>query len=100
MHMIPIQVTDEGILIPKIYLKETQNLEIVVADEYILVRSQTVSAPAPVATKPNNGEQVMSRQRRFSFIGSGHTRNPKASVDAEIILEREIDQREGWSLDE
>ncbi|MCW5852879.1 MAG: hypothetical protein KIT87_22600 [Anaerolineae bacterium] len=36
--------------------------------------------------------------RRYSFIGVGQTSDPKASVDAEGILEREADTHQGWSL--
>lgn len=99
MQMIPIQVTEEGVFIPKIYLKETNNLEVVMVDDYVLVRphvsavEKSVPASVPEALSPG-------QTRRFSFIGSGHTRNPKASVEAEEILEREVDQHEGWSIDE
>lgn len=100
MQMIPIQVTEEGVFIPKIYLRETDNLEIIVVDEYILVRPQ-VSAALKHSDKQTTPETVPPKpSRRFSFIGSGQTRNPKASVEAEAILNREVDQREGWSLDE
>lgn len=89
MQMIPIQVTEEGVFIPKIYLKETNNLEVVVVDDYVLVRphvsvvENSVLASVTKALSPG-------RTRRFSFIGSGHTRNPKASVEAEEILQREV----------
>lgn len=99
MQMIPIQVTEEGVFIPKVYLRETNNLEVLVIDDYVLVRphSTVVESKAQASTT-----KVLPPKpaRRFSFIGSGHTRNPKASIEAEEILKREVDQREGWSLDE
>ncbi|MFZ4656377.1 MAG: hypothetical protein ACOYNY_05175 [Caldilineaceae bacterium] len=90
MQMIPIQVTEEGVFIPKVYLRETNNLEVVLIDDYVLVRPHVTviesnaqaSAAEALPTKPT---------RRFSFIGSGHTRNPKASIEAEEILKREIE---------
>ena len=35
--------------------------------------------------------------RRYSFIRAGRTRNPRASVEAEEILEREVDRSDGWT---
>ena len=48
-------------------------------------------------------EQVRSSPRpdstrRYSFIASGRTRNPRASREAEDILGHEVDSREGWTL--
>ena len=100
MKMIPIQVTDEGVFIPKSYLRETDNFELVIEDEYILVRPQT-TALLENRDQLSSSETAPSKPvRRFSFIGIGQTRNPKASVEAEEILQHEVDQREGWSLDE
>ena len=39
----------------------------------------------------------VSKGRRYSFIGAGRTRNPRASVEAEEILERDVDSRDGWT---
>jgi hypothetical protein len=83
-------VTEEGVFIPKVYLRETNNLEVVVVDDYVLVRphgaaiesNTQASTTKALPTKPN---------RRFSFIGIGHTRNPKASAEAGEILQREIE---------
>lgn len=47
--MIPIQVTDEGVLIPKAYFQALDNIEIVKSAEYILIRikkSSMQSRPA------------------------------------------------------
>lgn len=100
MKMIPIQVTDEGVFIPRIYLRETDNFELIIEDEYILVRPQA-TAPLENLDKPTATEPVLPKPaQRFAFIGIGQTRNPKASVEAEEILQHEVDQREGWSLDE
>ena len=88
MNVVPIQVTDEGVLIPRIYLPEAGEVEVVVTNDYILVR--------PKRTPPPTGEPGAQR-RRYAFIGSGRTRNPQASAEAEQILEREVDRRSGWS---
>lgn len=98
MNIIPIQVTDEGVLIPRTYLPEAIDVELMTTSEYILVR-----AKKPV--RPGNGEQKatigsgQTRGRRYTFLGSGHSRNPKASVEAESILEEEVDRLHGWSLE-
>ena len=81
MTIIPIQVTDEGVLIPKVYLHDAGELELLVTAEYVLVRPK----------HPSLIEQETPRSpRRYSFIGIAHTRNPRASVEAEEILEREF----------
>ncbi len=89
MSVIPIQVTDEGVLIPKVYLHDAGEVEVVVTDEYVLVR------PKPASPAPTRKPDV--KHHRYSFIASGRTRNPQASAEAEQILEREADRRSGWS---
>lgn len=46
--MIPIQVTDEGVLIPKAYFHDLDNIEIVKSAEYILIRTKK----SPVRSRP------------------------------------------------
>lgn len=92
MNMLPIQVTEAGVLIPKIYLLNAGEVEVIVSQDYVLVRPkpsspELVSAEASVPT-PN-----------YDFIGIGHSRDPQASLQAEAILEREIKRESGWSLD-
>ena len=87
MNVVPIQVTDEGVLIPKVYLHDAGEVEVVVSKDYVLVRPKN-----PV----QSGGDAPKTGRRYSFIGIAHTRNPRASVEAEEILEREVDRRMGW----
>jgi len=91
MNVFPIQVTDEGVLIPKVYLHDTNEVEVVVTNDYILVR--------PKRTSPSSTREPAAPRRKYAFIGSGRTRNPGASAEAEHILEREADRRQGWGLD-
>lgn len=83
MNVVPIQVTDDGVLIPKTYLHGADDVEVVVEDDYVLVRAKKSG--------------VREVGRRYSFIASGRTRNPRASVDAEEILERETDRSDGFT---
>ncbi|MFN8499713.1 MAG: hypothetical protein U0641_17810 [Anaerolineae bacterium] len=85
MNVVPIQVTDEGVLIPKSYLHDADDVEVVVEEDYVLVRPKR--------------HEVREKGRRYSFIASGHTRNPRASAEAEEILEREVDRSHGWTVD-
>ena len=91
MSAIPIQVTDEGVLIPKVYLHNAGEVEVVMTDEYVLVRPKPAS-PAPT-------REPGAKRRRYTFIASGRTRNPGASTEAEQILEQEAHRRRGWSFD-
>ena len=90
IEIAPIQVTDEGVLIPRQYLSDSDEFEIVLSETYVLVRP-----------KKNGPESNLlpSESSRFSFVGIAHTSNPNASKEVEEILEREIDRRSGWTLD-
>ena len=91
MDILPIQITEEGVLIPKTYLNEADEVEVVVTDEYVFVKPKISGTAA---------EKRSSRKpHRFSFIGSGRTRNPRASQEAEEILEREVKRHLGWSVE-
>ncbi len=98
MQTMTIQVTNEGVLIPKIYLHNATEVEVVMTDQYVIIK------PKQTATKQTTQQKKITnpatRARRFSFIGSSHTRNPQASLQAEEILEAEIDRRSGWSHNE
>lgn len=93
MNVIPIQVTDEGVLIPKTYLHDAGEVEVIVQDEYVLVRPK---AATPEASENNLALPPVNE--RFDFIGIGHSRNSNASTEAEEILEREIKRESGWSF--
>ena len=94
MSVIPIQVTSEGVLIPKTYLRDASNVEVIVAEDYVLVRSKPL-VPESAATD----QETAQPESRYDFIGIGHTRDPHASLNAETILEREINRTSGWSID-
>jgi hypothetical protein len=87
MELIPIQVTEEGVVIPKTYLQGASDVEVIWSEDYILVKPKI--RPAQRSGK--------SGKHRYSFIGIAQTRNPTASTDAEEILAREVDRRSGWS---
>jgi hypothetical protein len=38
MNVVPIQVTDEGVIIPRTYLREAAEVEVEVTAEYVIVR--------------------------------------------------------------
>ena len=77
--VIPIQVTQEGVIIPKTYLRDARDVDVVVTSEYVIVK------PRGEAQQPLQGK---SPSRRYSFLGIGETRNPTASVEVEAMLER------------
>ena len=86
----PIQVTDEGVLIPRQYLSNTEEFEIVLSETHVLIRPKSHA---------HSLELLPSESDRFSFVGIARTNNPDASIEVEEILEREIDRRSGWTLD-
>lgn len=92
MNILPIQITEEGILIPKVYIAALGELELVVTEEFVLLRPKPTTATFVVTDDS-------APKYDYDFIGIGHTRDPQASVNAEEILEREIKRESGWSLE-
>jgi hypothetical protein len=88
MNVIPIQVTEDGVVIPRIYLGAAEEFELVLEEEFVLVRPRDASVLPPDATSA-----------RFPWIGIGVTRDPTAAERVEEILEAEIDRKAGWTLD-
>jgi hypothetical protein len=86
-EIAPIQVTDEGVLIPRQYLSDSDEFELVLSDAFLLVRPKLSEEPLPEV------------QKRFPWIGMAETKDPTASVRVEEILAEEIDRRAGWTLD-
>ncbi len=91
MKVIPIQITAEGVLIPRAYFPASAQLEIIMRADYVLLKPKLNGKPKP--KKPRK------KSSRYSFVGIGHSRNPRASTEAEEILEREIDPVRGWTVD-
>ena len=98
--MIPIQVTDEGVLIPKTYLRNASEIEVVVSGDYFLVRPKRVVATPPPPPKPEvQAAPPLPRQpvnqppRRNPLIGGARPRNPQAAPKAEPLLGNEADRR-------
>lgn len=91
MDVIPIQVTAEGVIIPRVYLRDAEDVEVIVSDEFVVVRPRQRSEEASdkeAATPRSSG--------RYSFVGIGRSQNPRASEEAEAILERDVDRRNGF----
>jgi hypothetical protein len=87
MIRIPIQVTQEGVLIPLEYLSDARDFDLELSDQYLLVRPRLPGARVAEADGP-----------RYSWIGAGRSGNPHASAEVETVLDREIDRRSGWAL--
>lgn len=113
MNIQPIQITDEGILIPHHYSHHAREFEIEFVDGYVLLRpklSQNYTAknwlsdPAGIAENPNlaTPEQADEApgevQERYPWIGIAASGDPNASERVEEILMAEIDRRSGWTL--
>jgi len=87
MNVQPIQVTKEGVLIPREYLSGASEFELELTNDHLLIRPKVNGQPSVKEEKP-----------RYSWIGIGHSGNPNASVEVEEILAKEIDRRSGWTL--
>ncbi len=81
MNVIPIQVTDEGVFIPKIYLHDAGEVEVEMTADYVIVK--------PKALPETQNSQVKLRDKPLR-IYSPRLANPKQAVDfkMEVALER------------
>jgi len=105
MNIIPIQVTDEGVLIPKTYLQNSDAVDVVITPNYVLVKPRRQPAPEstpmatpqvqPVPTAPNVPATVQPSRspRRNPLVGHAHPSNQGATAVSETVLEHEADQR-------
>jgi hypothetical protein len=79
MEMLPIQVTEAGVLIPRQYLRGARLFDFVLEGDYVLVK--------PIS--PKNAPRALKRlnkNHRYTFIASGKSRNPTASTQVEEVL--------------
>ena len=81
MKILPIQVTDEGVLIPLEYLQNAREFEFELQDSCVLIRPKHPTEPLPDIHK------------RYPWIGMAHSKNPNASAEVEEILRRELGKK-------
>lgn len=87
MDVLEVQVTKEGVLIPREYLQPADEFEAVVQNGDVLVRPKN-------ATKDTNQEQ---KSWLHDLIGIAETKDPTASERVEEILTEEVTRRSGWT---
>ena len=112
MNIIPIQVTDEGVLIPKTYLGNAKEVDVVISGDYFLIKPRQQAMPQPppapvVEISPAQRTQVnqppvsqppvsqppVSPPRRNPLLAGARSRNPQGAASAETRLENEADRR-------
>lgn len=86
MNIAPIQISDIGILIPRQYLPSVEAFELVLSDEYILIRPKSDSSLAAPIQSPLH-----------FLIGIAETKGLTASERTEEILVAELDSQSGWT---
>lgn len=80
MNILPIQVLDEGVLIPKIYLQNTGEVEVVVTADYILIKPKALS-PGNAAPNGHASHQVTGAiSERDQALTVLHAGFPKQTV--------------------
>ncbi len=95
MELIPIQISAEGVLIPKAYLQDATEVEVQMTEHYVLIRPKIRTSNGK--STQQNGIKAEVKRRRFSVVGCGHTQKPHASHVAENILVMEVNPQTGWS---
>ncbi len=121
MNLIPIQIIDEGVLIPKSYLQNADAVDVVITEHYVLVkpkRQPTPELPLPtvvqapptppqparprpvdsprqdtVVQTPSTPPQPARPVRRNPLLAGVRSPNQAAVAGPEPMLEHEADQR-------
>ena len=91
MNMQPIQVLEDGVLIPVEYLSNARNFEFERINGHVMVRPKIEQDV--VETEKDVDYMLPSESSRFSFVGIAETRNPYASEEVEEVLKKELGHR-------
>jgi hypothetical protein len=87
MKTLPVEVTDDGVLIPIEYLQQANEFEAEIQNGYVLVR--------PKSQPLDDGQGKKSWLH--DLIGIAESKDPTISERAEEILMAEITRRSGWT---
>lgn len=113
MNIQPIQVTDEGVLIPHHYLHHAREFEIEFLDGYVLLRPKLpqnhtvknwlsdlagIAENRNLVTPEQADESLDEVRKRYPWIGIAESGHPDASERVEEIRMAEIDRRIGWTV--
>lgn len=85
MEIKPIQIMEQGVLIPLEYLHNAHEFEFELVNGHVLVRAKQ-------SDKQKQGWP-------YEWIGIARSSNPNASMEVEEILMAEVDRRAGFTLD-
>lgn len=89
MNMQPIQVLEDGVLIPLEYLSNARDFEFERINGHVMVRPKVDSNS--IASEP-------AKSWLSDLIGIAETRDPTASSRVEEILMDEVDRRSGFTF--
>ncbi|GAB4162781.1 MAG: hypothetical protein Fur0021_37340 [Candidatus Promineifilaceae bacterium] len=78
MEVKPVQIMEQGVLIPLEYLHNAREFEFELVNGHVLVWA-----------KQEEPTLLPGESSRFSFVGIALSRNPNASIEVEEILQRE-----------
>ena len=88
MTVTPIQVLEHSVLIPRQYLPNTDSFELVLTNDYVIIRPKESAAGEEASLSPLH-----------NLIGAAKTTDPTASARVKEILSAEADSRSGWTHD-
>jgi hypothetical protein len=86
MNILPIQVTERGVLIPLDYLQNAHQFEFEIENGHVLVRPKAEAEPAQETKSWLHG-----------LVGIAETKDPTASGRVKEIIAAEIDARSGFT---
>ena len=86
MNILPIQVTERGVLIPLDYLQNAHQFEFEIENGHLLVRPKAEAESAQE-----------SKSWLYDLVGIVETKDPTASSRVKEIIAAEIDSRSGFT---
>jgi len=101
---IQVQVVEDGISIPVKYLSNAYDFEFERINGNVIVRPKRENGgfeneETDVHILPlDDTEDEPEKSWIFDWAGSGHSKNPYASVQVEEILAEGMNRRSGWTL--
>ena len=63
MDVRPIQVTDAGVLIPRVYLQNADSFDVTVADDYVVIKSRRTNGATQPDFPPLDQYAAMQREQ-------------------------------------
>ncbi len=67
MDVLPIQVTDAGVMIPRVYLQNADSFDVTVVDDYVIIKSRRTHGDVINQDFPPHDQYMIMQQEQIAF---------------------------------